>query len=455
MSIYIQSQPTSPNMANNDLLFVVTSSLYTQPQYQYVMDIYLSGSDYIIQRVKQQPNPSGYGVFNVGQLITANLSSDNVWKTAGYSTSSQCNKDFVIKFGEQIASSSFDTPVIYNGVNVPPVAGSPAKTGSAWYTFTDGLVDYPNAVNFNFNSGSYYTANSASQYITFNYQHALTNAPSTQSIQEGEYHTLSFYNGNMDNTAINAQDIFYCQITWYNSAGSVLQNDELHNTTLNGGAPRTNTSDLWGDVGVYDAQYSGSRLIHFGGGVQNLADIGYTAPSGWDYYTLVFTGQGDDGLENNDGVWGNYKFTKSTGECAYNGVRFTWKNEFGVWDYYTFTLADGASNNIERTNYEHVFVPYNTSNPSISYDTSRRGTTPLVNKVKRVQTANSAYLTQAEADWLRELFFSTNVFIQVGSDFYPVTITDASVTEKTNPRTQKVFQYQITFEYANQLRQRM
>ena len=456
MAITIQQQPTTPNMSNNDLLFVLTSDKTTEAQYQYVADLYISGSATKFQRIKQQPNPSNKGVFNVGQIITTQLESDNVWKTAGFATSSECNKQFTIKFGESFASSSYATPQLYNGITTA-TTGSPATTGSEWYVITDGLVDYPSAVNFNFASASYYALEPASDYTTFSYQHNLSNAPLTQSIQEGEYLTIALYNGDMsypDSDSV-AQDIFYVQIQWYNSSGTNIQNDDFYNILANGGAPRTNTTDLWSDAGVYDAQTNSSRLIHIGVGVQNLTDFGITPPATWAYYTATLTGQGDDGLENNDGVWASLKFVKDTAFCGYDGVRFAWKNEFGVWDYYNFKLQSDATDAIERVSYEHTFVPYNTATNSATYNTSRRGATQVTNKVNRVQTANSDWLTQTQADWLRELFFSTNVYIQNGSDFEPVVIQDSAVVEKTNPRSQKNFQYTITFAQANNLRNRL
>ena len=453
MAITITKQPTQPNMANNDLLFVVSSNKTTEPQYQYVVDVFESGSATLIQRIKQQPNPSGLGVFNMGNILTTQMDSDKVWKTLAFATSSECNKLFQVKFGETFASSSTSTPELYDGITTA-TTGSPAKVGDEYYTITDGLVDYPDAVAYNFASSSYYVAESASVYNTFNHQVVLSNAPTTQSINEDEYLTLSMYNGNMMFPAsdIVAQDIFYVQIQWYNDAGSVIQNDSLTNVSANGGAPRTSVGQLWNAVA--GQQTAGSRLIHVGLGVQNLIDIGYIPPSGWAYYTTTFYGQGDDGLENNDGVWGTMRFNKATGECSYNGVRFAWKNEFGVWDYYTFTLQSNASNNIERISYKQSFVPYNTADTTPTYDTTRRGTKQIVNKVNRVRTANSDWLTQEEADWLRELFFSTDVYIQEGTSFYPVAITDATLNEKTNPRTQKVFQYGINFELANNKRNR-
>jgi len=453
MAIVIQQQPTSPGMVNSDVIFEVSSTVSGQPQYQYVMDIYESGSATRLQRIKQQPNPYGYGVFNVGQILKSYVSSDDVWKTQLFATSSNANMDFRVLFGEEYGTSLSSSITLYNGISV--TAGDPAKSGSNFYTFTNGLVDPYDAVNWNFASASYYTAASASVPSTYNHNNVLTNAANTQSINDGDYFTFSFYNGNFDNSALYAQDIFYVQIQWYNSAGSVIQNDDLgYNTTATGGGPRPNFTDLWSDGGVYDTQNSGTRLIHVGVGPQNLEDAGFTIPTNWAYYRVLVTGQSDDGLENSNGVFATRWFTKATGECAYNGVRFAWKNEFGVWDYYTFTLQSDSNFTIERQAYEQSFVNFSTATTSVTYDKSRRGSRQFYNALNNVKTANSNWLSQTDADWLRELFFSANVYIQDGTDMKPVVINSANLTEKTNPRTQKNFQYLIEFSPANQLRPR-
>ena len=452
MAIVINQQPTSPNMANADVIFSVSSTTSTQPQFQFVIDIYESGSASRLQRIKQQPNPSGFGVFNVGQILKSFLSSDDVWKTQKFATSSNANMDFIVLFGEEYGTSLSSSITLYNGISATP--GDPAKSGSAFYTFTNGLVDPYDAVNWNFNSSSYYDDETASIYNTFNHQNTLTNGPVTQSINDDDYATIALYNGNFDNNSTTAQDVFYVQVTWYNAAGSSIQTNDFTNITTNGGGPRTADNILWGDSGAYDSQDASTRLVHIGVGPQNLEDAGISIPATWASYKVLVTAQGDDYLENTDGVWATRWFTKATGECSYNGVRFAWKNEFGVWDYYTFTLQSDSSFNIERQAYEQSFVDYSTADNGPIYDKQRRGSRQFYNALKRVQTANSNWLTQAEADWLRELFFSANVYIQDGTDMLPIVINSAGVVEKTNPRTQKNFQYTIEFSPANQLRPR-
>ena len=452
MAIAITQEPTSPGMANSDVIFNVNSTQTSQPQFQFVCDIYESGSATRLQRIKQQPNPNAKGVFNIGQILKSYLTSDDAWKTQKFATSSFANKDFIVLFGEEYGTSVSSSIILYNGISA--TEGDPAKSGSAFYTFTNGLVDPYDAVNWNFNSSSYYDDETASIYNTFNHQNTLTNGPVTQSINDDDYATIALYNGNFDNNSTTAQDVFYVQVTWYNAAGSSIQTNDFTNITTNGGGPRTADNILWGDSGAYDSQDASTRLVHIGVGPQNLEDAGISIPATWASYKVLVTAQGDDYLENTDGVWATRWYTKATGECAYNGVRFAWKNEFGVWDYYTFTLQSDSSFNIERQAYEQSFVDYSTADNGPIYDKQRRGSKQFYNALKRVQTANSNWLTQAEADWLRELFFSANVYIQDGTDMLPIVINSAGVVEKTNPRTQKNFQYTIEFSPANQLRPR-
>lgn len=459
MAITINQQPTLPNMANADLLWSVSSNVSTNPQFQYIVDIYESGSAYTaanrLQRVKQQPNPSGYGVFNLGQIISTYVESDNVWKARPFELSDGCNKDFVLLFGEEYGTSTSSSIRTYDGTGPGATAGQPAYSGSTeFYTITDGLVDPYDAVNFNFASSSYYSGSvtPTGGSANFTRSSALTNALTTQSIADGDYETISLYNGNFDKSSTNAQDIYYVQFTVYNSAGSQIQNIGFFNTTANNGGPRTSEAQEW--PAVYTGQSNETRLIHLGVGPQNLADTGNTLNSAWSYYTVTIVSQESAGTDDGTAIWASYKFTKETGDCAYNGVRFAWKNEFGVWDYYTFTLQSDSTFGVTREEFEQTFVNYSTTSTAVSYDKSRRGSRQFYNALNNSKTANSNWLTQAEADWLRELFFSANVYIQVGTDMLPVAITSANVVEKTNPRTQKNFQYTIEFKPANQLRPR-
>ena len=450
MAITINQTPTSPNMSNSDFVFNVESNQSVKPQFQFVVDIFESGSAAIVQRVKQQPNPNSYGVFNLRQILSYQMGSDNVFKIPAFATSSLCNKDFIIKFGEEY-STSYTAPVtLYNGSGA---VGAPAKIAIPFYTITDGLVETNNSFGYNFDySDKYITEIASNQNPVFSYQTVLSNAPLNKVIKGGEYETISFYNGNVDNDDIEAQDVFSIYITFYNNATTV-QSTQYFNVASEGGAPRTVTTEDW--IDVYLNQTNKSRLMHFGCGLQNIIDNGVPIPTTWTHYTVTAYAQSDDDLENINAIWFEKTFTNDPNvQCEYPGVRFAWKNEYGVWDYFTFTLADATNSSVSRLDYEQTFVPYSTSTPNVPYSVSRRGTKGFNNKIKSNSNVSSNWLNQEESDWLSELFFSTNVYIQKGNDFIPIKITSSTLTKRTNPRTQKVFNYDISYELANQPRSR-
>ena len=445
MAITIQQDPTTPNMANNQLVYAVTSTQNSQPQFQFVCDILYDGSSTVLQRIKQQPNPNGIAVIDIGPIIDNYLGSDNVWTAAPFATSSAVAKRFDVKFGEQYGTSTSSSVSLFTGVGTN--LGQPAVTASAYSYFVNGLVDPYDKVDWNWPSGSYYTTTTVSTAGTFSYNHALTNAPLTQSIQDGEYATISFINGNFTNSTASAQDIYLVDVRVYDDAGNEIDQFDLNNTTSNGGGPRVNISTLWS--GVAASQTAGTQLITVGVGPQNLDDSGNTLPTDWAYYTATAYGQLSASTVNPSGSYGSLKFIKQGAKCGYDGVRFAWKNEFGVWDYYTFTLQNDKAFTVERAQYTQTFLPYSSVDP-VPYSKERRGAINYYNKLTQTQTANSDWLTQADADWLKELFFSANVFQQVGTDLFPIVITSANMVEKTNPRTQRNFQYQIEFQPANQ-----
>ena len=443
--ITVNQYPTSPNMANNNLLFAVSSNEYTSSQFQYIANLTYSGSSTVLQTIKQQPNPYGYGVFDFGQIISNYLDSDNNWKAAPFSTASQAGKRFQVRFGEEYATSISGAALQYSGLGYP---GNPAVTASAYYYIANGLVEPYDKVNWNFPSASYFATTPVNTSDEYQYQHALTNAPTTLNIQDGEYATISLINGNFNGSTTAAQDIYAVSVTVYDSTGSELDQFDLTNIVANGGGPRTSAASAWSAAAA--SQTPGTQLLTVGIGPQNLANDGNTLPSDWAYYIVKAHGQNAVNQVNTSGSYATIRYNKQGAQCGYDGVRFAWKNEFGVWDYFTFTLADGENTSIERQGYTQTFVDYSTPTPTVSYNKERRGAKQFFNKLTNNQTANSDWLTQAEADWLKELFFSTTVFQQDGNDFFPVVITSSTLTEKKNPRTQKLFQYQIEFQPANQ-----
>ena len=453
MAINLRQYSTSPDIGNSNLVHAVTSNSSSNAQYRYVADI-LDDQDNLLQRLKQQPNPNDTGVFDFGNIIPTYLGpTDEVWKIANVTANTACGKDFKIRFGEEWATSPTGSPVLYVGNE--DIAGAPSVSGS-YYTFLlDGVTNPNDLVNWNWNSGSKYDEEDTYGLPTFNHQNGLT-AFNTASVRIGDYHTISILNGNLTGifpTDLDpglAQDIYCVVYRQYDATGSLLDTDILYNTAV---GPRTSSAQLWDDV--YLDQDQSTRLLHFPAGPQNIEDAGVPILSDdTGYYTMTFYNQSAEPGVNYNGIFGEYRFEIDSANCGYPGVRFAWKNEYGVWDYFNFNLAESTTSNVGRESFEQTFVDYSSTN-TVTYDKARRGQSQFQNRVNKTHTAESDYLTQENADNLRELFFSTNVYVQEGTTFLPVVITNASITEKTNPRSQKLFRYTVEYQKANNERPRV
>jgi hypothetical protein len=283
----------------------------------------------------------------------------------------------------------------------------------------------------------------------------LTTQDSFQKINDGDYATLGIYNGNFNNSDTNAQDVYYVRVDVYTANKSFSGSFGYYNIKSNSGGPRANGTQEWGDAGIYDGQNAGSHLLHIAAGPQNFADNGTPLNPDWAYYRVVAFTQESAGAFAGDAAYGLAWYKKEDPLCVSNGVRFAWKNEFGVWDYYTGRLAINSGVQIERNAYQQSFVNFSNGSSTLPYNISRRGTEQFYNKLNQSFNVTTDPLNQEEADWLRELFFSTQVYVQEGTDFVPVVISNAEVVEKTNPRSQKIFQYAFDYQYANQLRARV
>ena len=445
MALIIQQDPTSPNLANSNLVFVATSNSSSAAQFQYVVDI-KDSSDTLIQRVKQQPNPSAKGVFDFGNLIPTQLGpTDPVWDISAPTANANCGKDFKVLFGEEFGTSPSSSLTEV----------TPAESASAYYFLLDGFANESALINWNWNSGSKYDEESTDGSTTFTHQNGLT-AFNTSSVRLGDYHTISLLNGNLDGIASGsvdntlAQDVYAMLVKQYDASGVIGTTSTIYNLA----GPRTANTELWDDV--YLDQNETTRLIHFPVGPENLVDAGITLDSDLSYYVVSFHNQTLDPGVNDNGIWGEYRFNIDTANCDYPGVRFAYKNQYGVWDYFNFSLAESRTSNIERQEYKQTFVDFSTTSNTVTYNRERRGRTNYYNDITKIRTANTDFLNQTDADNLREMFFSTDVYVQQSNgEWWPVVLLDTSITEKTNPRSQKLFRYTVSYSYANGQRPRL
>jgi hypothetical protein len=468
MSILITQYPGQLNLASSDMLWEVTSSFTGSAQYQYIT-VLADGTNTALTTIKQQPNPSGYGVFNLGRIVPQYLGFDTDQFSMGadgiFYKNSQTAKFFKVRFGEQYSSNFTSSVNVYNGI-VNNVTGSPAQTGStAYYYLINGILD-PNSGDWNWNTSSFYSPQTTPSSASFIKNVALTDAPRSQSARPTDYLTISSINAALNGSTTVAQDIYAVDLNVYYT-GALAYTESFYNESPNNsvyyGGPRTSKAQLWSNVATVQtgsnnsgSQTSGSFLLHLGIGPQNITNYGNFdfSTQNWDYYDITLRPQRSANTINTSASWDKFTITKQDPACGYNGTRFAWINDYGVWDWYNFTLATDKITNMERNAYRANFVPYNTQNTTAAYNIKRRGESYFDINLNEIYTSNSDWLTQEEADWLQGLFYSPNVYIQEGFNMIPIIILDNVFASKINPRTQKNFQYQVTFALANSKRSR-
>ena len=390
MAVSFTQQPTTPNGTQSTIVYGV-QGLSGNPQAKYVCDIVDADTLTQLVRIKQPANNSGYGVFEISEVLYDYMDYDEVWTITSAVTSSNDNaRNFSIQMGEEYGTSPSSSVTVYpNQVN-QDILVYPAVTDTI-----DG---------FNWPSASYDSA-------------SLSSHPLGAYARPEDYGTIS---------RMNTSDNY---ITGWSIA--VFDADANPIVFKNFTQPHSN-ADTEG----------ASKLVHIPAGPRNYWDdpiIGSTLQGNdWEFY-IIYTSPAKD----QQAVF-NLRTCSSD-----NGTRFAFINRQGVWDYWTASLTKTESETYAQDTYEQSFVNFSTENGIIPFDKSRRGTTIYNKSIKSNYTAQTDWLDQLNADYLVELFQSPSVYVQYNDGFIPVIITNTSVNKKTNPRGQKLFSYKIEYTLAN------
>ena len=146
-----------------------------------------------------------------------------------------------------------------------------------------------------------------------------------------------------------------------------------------------------------------------------------------------------------------YRFNVDEGECNdFDIVDVSWLNSLGFRDYWTFRKRKDYNIDITRNTYEQLEGTWSDSDYSVNtYD---RGEKTFSQSLQERYTLNTAYLSDYEAEFLKNLYLSPDVKIRFEgeTDWYSVTLQDNQWTERTF-RKDKLFQNTITVRMAHKI----
>jgi len=487
MAISIIQQPPSPNAAYTRLPYVISGSTYTsQPQFEYVFDIYESGSNTLISRLAQPLNSSGVAVFEPSNVFQGSLDYESPFQGL-VAPDTGSAKEFIVKVGEKYGTSISSSVTVY-----------PNQTSSS-IQVTSATVDSVSFNSFNLDTQYVIPVSGSTTWLFINADKILSNDPyslnkpltnkflpgeaiiSNKPIGIDDYATVSVFN-NQPTVPIL---IVSASATLGEVGVSILNPNEqllfsgrsyIKLTPSVPGQPVPITGSLDGfiaTVGVgpknlYDVPMQNAATASLGTGSfgQVLEEnpgwsriqvnvrffpSGSTIPRGNDFVYFynenlnvydVFPGT------TNSVILKGLSATNYPQKTCGDKTRFAFINEWGVYDYYSIYNQVKKVSEVQRENVTLSNVDYS-SNPS-TFDITRRGNKNYFTDYTDNYQIKTDYIDQVVATWLGEMLRSPSVFIQDGDDFIPIIITNSSFTANTNTGRQKLFQYTIQYKYANQ-----
>ena len=424
------------NAANSDVLYVVTSNSSSLGTFKYVVDLIETPGSYpddLITSLKQSPNPSGIGVFNLGRVVLNKISGDPFYTTNMFQRAVNSINRYQIYFGEEYGSplERYDG----NGNTGDPAVS--ASDGSTYTYFINATLNRNVSRDANFNTASFYGSDAQ----------VLTDIPRTDiCIQENENYVMAMLNGPTKSGSAEFNDVYKTEFEFFDSTNSSLGTETFINAQ--GGTDAASSDSLrllvttpysTIEPNFFANNLFKARLTYIQVGPGNV-----TLPANTTSYTVKIQDSGSITYET-------LSFKICEPDCVWPTYRLMWQNSYGVYDCYSFTGKNTYKNTRTDSQYGRGFIDYSIPvAPRNPYNISSRGNKNYFTERKQTVTVSTQFLTQEWADWLEGLFMSPDVYL-IGDDdvIIPINLTTAEYRQLNDKRNEKLKSYTIEFEYAN------
>ena len=134
-------------------------------------------------------------------------------------------------------------------------------------------------------------------------------------------------------------------------------------------------------------------------------------------------------------------------DCRSDRLRLAFINKFGFWDYYTNNTAVRKSTKVDRKIYGQDMADF--SLRETQYNISNRGDKQYLVQYTDEFEFTTDSVTSETSQWLREMFESSEVFIQSGSNFIPINLLNTTETIVNSTARYKNYQYTVKYQFSN------
>jgi hypothetical protein len=420
--------------ANARIMWSFTSDKTLQPNFRYVLDVYVNGAFTV--RLKQLPNPSGYCLIDIGTIASSVLSSINEFPleagTPITGTADSC-KQLFLRVGEEWSSGTgaSSPPVLYNGFDS---VGNPAY-GTKTIRILNGYLDTDEPWDYDWNG---FTPSSVGSLF-------MTDVPRTQvTLQLADHFTLQYVNRILPTifaTPVNKDMVWAFKVLAYNSAGTAIYATTIFNDVANGGGPfaACDTPGSWNTAQFVQRLACGPADLPT---LQSLPGLAYYTVQGftWATYTPTCT------LNLAAPYTELFRINVEADDCSgFEPIQFEWLNKYGGFDYYTFVKRNTETWQVNRSTWS--LLPGDWSGQVFSQPTWARGSATSSTQLVQKYTAQTDWLTEEQSAWLAQLAKSPDVRAWIGGVYTTVTIDSVEYAVQTYAR-EKMFQYEIAFSSA-------
>ena len=379
--------------------FVLSSTNVAQPNFKFVVDIYVSGVVGIVARQLYQADPTyATCAADISRVVENFISSDFDDSVYGFQQCANSIKGYEVKFGEQYGPSS--------GIVTYP---NQVVTGLkyAW----NGVLDVNTFRTFNYGD-----------YTPFSGAAILSQQPDTLYYHSSNEHAYQYMLNDVSGT------VYYCRIDTYDEFNALLGSYLIQN-------PYQASS------GIAD------KLIRIGVGYEDLNNA--TLASGVQPVITANVAKYTIVMQKFNGNRTTNFYTYSL-DCLWHNTipaSLFFLNTHGGYDCFNFRMQQRKMSDIKR-DYMQKNIGTLTAT-TWSYASKDRGTENYNVEITDRWILESDWINDDQSLWLRGLFESPNVYYHDTTSMIPVTIKNQSYETKTIKNMEKLFNIQIEIEFSN------
>ena len=134
-------------------------------------------------------------------------------------------------------------------------------------------------------------------------------------------------------------------------------------------------------------------------------------------------------------------------EPKFTPYRVIFYNKYGALQDIWFDKKSTQTLNISSNSYKRNIMEFSSSVPTASYNVYKHAQRTFNVEGNESITLNTGFITEDLNEPIKQLLLSESIWIDNGSNVYPVNLLSSSIQEKTSVND-KLIQYTIEFKYA-------